>query len=601
MRAFVLFVILSSGMAGASEPPAPVGRKIPEMVLPNPVGNSEWSLAESSRSAKATVIAFLATGCPASSAYAPRLGELHQAYAQKGVTFVAVMSHPSDEPEEIQKFATSTKLPFPALRDADRSVAKKLNITRVPTAILLDAGRTVRYAGRIDDQFAPGVHKAKRSTNELVGAIDEVLSEKEVTVKHAPAAGCLLPTDASAKVPSTITYHSHIAAILQNKCQSCHRPGQVGPFSLTSYRQAKAWSDMIREVVSDGTMPPWHADAPKGHFLNDRRLSDADQKTLIAWIDGGCVEGDPKAAPPKADFVDGWRLPRQPDQVIRMNREVKVPASYLGGLAGMPYQYITVGEPFKEDRWVEAVEVRPQYREAIHHIIAFVIPPGKRPEQALSDDHFGRLMLAAYVPGDQPVIYPTGTAKLIPQGSTLLFEMHYTPNGTAGVDRSAIGLIFAKERPQYRAESIDITNHRFSIPPGAENHEVKSQKTFTRETMIVSFSPHMHVRGKAFQYELVTKNADGTEKRETVCRVPKYDFNWQTTYIPAKPITAPAGSRLECTAWFDNSTKNPFNPDPKKRVRWGEQTWEEMMIGFIETVEKTDPSERTSNNRGKDD
>jgi thiol-disulfide isomerase/thioredoxin len=558
------------------------------MVLPNPADNSEWSLAVSSRSAKATVIAFLASGCPASTAYAPRLGELHKTYAEKGVNFVAVMSHASDESGDIQTFVKSTKLPFPALRDADRAVAKKLNVTRVPTAILLDAGRTVRYAGRIDDQFAPGVHKAKRATNELATAIDELLSEKEVTVKHAPAAGCLLPSEKAEKVPTTITYHSHIAAILQKKCQSCHRPGEVGPFSLTTYRQAKAWSDMIREVVTDGTMPPWHADAPKGHFVNDRRLGDADQKTLIAWIDGGCPEGDPTVAPPKPEFIDGWRLPRKPDQVIAMNREVKVPASFLGGLAGMPYQYITAGEPFPEDRWVEGFEVRPQFREAIHHIIAFVIPPGKRPEQALTDNHFGRLMLGAYVPGDQPAIYPTGTAKLIPQGSTLLFEMHYTPNGTAGVDRSSIGLIFAKEPPRYRAESLDITNHRFSIPPGAENHEVKSQKTFDRETIIVSVSPHMHVRGKAFQYELVTKNSDGTEKRETVCRVPKYDFNWQTTYTPAKPIIAPAGSRLECTAWFD-----------KKRVRWGEQTWEEMMIGFIETVEKTDRNEPTPANRGK--
>jgi peroxiredoxin len=571
----------------ATEPPAPVGRKIADFTLPNTMTGKDWSLAAATRESKATVFVFLATGCPASSAYGPKLNEIHSVFGDQGVTVAAVFSHPTDERADVATFAKAARFTFPVLHDADRALAKKLAVERVPTAILLDASRTVRYAGRIDDQYAPGVQRAKATTKELINAIKELLAEKEVTVKHAPAAGCLLPKDKTAVTTAndSITYHQNIVGILQEKCQSCHRPGEVGPFSLTSYKQAKGWAEMIREVVSDGTMPPWHADAPYGHFSNDRRLSEPDKKTLLAWIDQGCPEGDPKTAPAPKSFVSGWRLEREPDLVIKMNKTISVPASYLGGLAGMPYQYVPAGKPFDEDKWVEAIEVRPDFRQAIHHIIAFVIPPGKRPEEALRDSSFGRHMLASYVPGDQPIIFPPGTAKKLPKGSWLLFEVHYTPNGVAGKDCSSIGLIFAKEPPKHKAESLDITNNKFAIPPGDANHEVRSRYTFPNDVTLLALTPHMHVRGKAFRFELITKDDAGKDVREVLLNVPQYDFNWQSTYIPAESRKIKAGSRVECTAWFDNSAANPFNPDPKKRVRWGNQTWEEMMIGFVEYVE----------------
>ena len=558
-----------------------------DFILTNVSKKAEWSLAEASRDSKATVLVFLATGCPASTAYGPKLVELHNVFGDQGVTFAAIFSHPTDEPTDIATFAKSAGFRFPALHDADRSLAKKLAVERVPTAILLDASRTVRYAGRIDDQFAPGVHRGKATTKELINALKELLAEKEVTVKHVPAAGCLLPIEKSAVEYSgkSITYHNQVVRILQNKCQSCHRPGEVGPFSLTSYKQAKGWAEMMKEVVTEGTMPPWHADAPLGHFSNDRRLSDTDKKTLLAWIDQGCPEGDPKSAPEPKKFITGWRLEREPELVISMNKSIPVPASYLGGLAGMPYQYVPAGLPFDEDKWVQAMEVRPDFRQAIHHIIAFLIPPGIRPEEALADASFGRYLLASFVPGDSPIVFPKGMAKKIPKGSWILFEVHYTPNGVAGNDCSKIGMIFAKEPPKIEAESLDITNHGFAIPSGASNHEVRSQHTFDKPATILSYSPHMHVRGKAFRYELITKDKDGKESSELLLNVPKYDFNWQSSYIPTVPKSVPAGSRIECTAWYDNSANNPFNPNPKKKVYWGNQTWEEMMIGFVEYYE----------------
>jgi hypothetical protein len=346
-----------------------------------------------------------------------------------------------------------------------------------------------------------------------------------------------------------------------------------------SYKQAKAWADMIREVVADSVMPPWHADAPLGHFANDRRLTPDEKKTLLAWIDQGCPEGDPKDAPEPRKFLDGWRLGREPDQVLRMNRAVRVPAQSLLGL-GLPYEYIDVGEPFAEDKWVTDIEVRPEYRAVVHHIIAFVIPPGGSIFDVAGDE-FGRHLLGAYVPGNQPIIGKPGFARKVTKGSRLVFEMHYTPNGKAGSDRSMIGLSYMEGPPQKQVHSEAVFNGRFRIPPGADNYEVQSVHIFPEESTILSLTPHMHLRGKAFRYELVTVGRDGKEQREVLLNVPKYDFNWQASYEFARPRVVPAGAKLVCTAWFDNSAKNPFNPDPSKRVRWGNQTWEEMMIGFV--------------------
>jgi len=265
--------------------------------------------------------------------------------------------------------------------------------------------------------------------------------------------------------------------------------------------------------------------------------------------------------------------------VLKMRTPVDVPAQTL--FKGMPYSYVEAGEPFAEDKWVEGVEVRPEYRAVVHHIIVFVIPPGKTFRNLLDLDNFGQYILGGFVPGDAPIVAPPGTAKLVPKGSQILFEVHYTPNGRPGRDRSMIGLLYAKGPPQRELHSKAITNYKFTIPAGAPNHEVKSAHTFENKATVLGFTPHMHVRGKAFKYELV--NPDGT--REVLLNVPKYDFNWQATYWLAKPRAVPAGSTIECTAWFDNSAKNPVNPDPTTRVRWGQQTWEEMMIGFVEYCE----------------
>jgi thiol-disulfide isomerase/thioredoxin len=540
-----------------------------------------WSLVEKSRGAKATVVLFLGTGCPVSTAYVPRLQELYQRYRKEGVVFVAVNSAADDDAATVARHAKDAGLPFPVLKDDGTTVADRLAAERVPTAVVLDAARTVRYTGRIDDQYTPGVHRPKATTRELGNALDAVLEGREVTVPATAAAGCLISRERRVTAPAgdPVTYHKHAARVIQAKCVECHRAGEAGPFPLTDYKRAKAWAAMIREVVADGVMPPWHADAPPGHFKNDRRLTPAEKKTLLAWIDQGCPEGDPADAPPPPKFLTGWRLGREPDEVLRMAKPVDVPANSLLGL-GMMYQYVRVGEPFAEDKWVTAVEVRPEYRAVVHHIIAFILPPGATLRDIAGPD-FGAHILGAYVPGDQPIIAPPGMARRISKGSQIIFEVHYTPNGVPGKDQSMVGLVYAKGPPEKELYNLSVMNGRFQIPPGAEAHEVQSVHVFPEESTLLLLTPHMHLRGKAFKYELVTVGPNRREQREVILNVPKYDFNWQASYEFAKPMTVPAGAKLICTAVYDNSAKNPVNPDPSKRIRWGRQTWDEMMIGFV--------------------
>jgi len=578
LSCFVGFVIALPVMA--AEPVAPLGTRVAEFGLPDAVSGKNWELGEKTRDAKATVIVFINPSCPVSIAYAPKYAQLQKKYSDKGVVFVLIDSHPTDTAAEIAAHAREQGIPFPILKDDGTKIADRLSVERAPTAYVLDAGKTVRYKGRIDDQHAPMASRPKPTTNELTDAINAVLAGKEVTTPYVAAVGCKLTRERKpVAVGPAVTYTQHVSRILQAKCQDCHRPGEPAPFSLLTYKQAKGWADMIREVVADDVMPPWHADAPRGHFVNDRRLDDEQKKTLLAWVDQGCPEGDPKDAPPARTFIDGWRLTKKPDIVFSMEKSIEIPAQYLYGLAGgMPYQYIPAGEKFKEDTWIEEVEIRPGFRSAIHHVIAYVVPPNKTFYDVAGPD-FGKFMLCAYVPGDAPVIFPAGMAKKVPKGSQILFEMHYTPNGKAGKDQSVIGIVLAKEPPKYVSTSDAVFNEKFLIPPGAANHEVVARQKFAEEVMLTALTPHMHLRGKAFKFELL----DGeTGKTEVLLNVPKYDFNWQVAYILAKPRKIPAKSVITCTAWYDNSDKNPVNPNPKEKIRWGEQTWEEMMIGFVE-------------------
>lgn len=325
---------------------------------------------------------------------------------------------------------------------------------------------------------------------------------------------------------------------------------------------------MIREVVTDGRMPPWHADPHYGKFSNDRRLTEKERKTFLAWIDQGCPKGDDKDLPPARTYVEGWTIGK-PDAILTMEKPFTVPANAPKG--GVPYQHIVVPTHFKEDVWVQAAEARPGNRAVVHHVLAFIQDPAKPP--ANPDD----MVLVGHAPGDLPLILPPGVAMRIPKGANLIFQMHYTANGVEQSDRSSVGLIFAKQPPKHIAHTRTVNNLKLVIPPGAANHKVQSSFTFPKEAVILSLMPHMHLRGKSFQYVIIYPDGHS----EIALSVPRYDFNWQSTYRLSSPLRVPAGTRIECTGIFDNSANNPNNPDPTQEVRWGDQTWEEMMIGFV--------------------
>ena len=572
----VLFLVVTVVAAGSwldgesQRPPSPcLGRTVAPFTLLEAAGGKPWSLAEQ-QGPKATVILFLGTSCPINNAYLPRVKQLAATYGPRGVAFVGINSNHGDSAAEIAEHAKEHGLPFPVLRDEACKVADQFGIQRNPEVVVLDAQRVVRYHGRIDDQFGIGYKRPAPLRADLEEALKDLFASRPVRVPSTPVEGCLLGRPVKPAAQATVTYHRDVASILQKHCQDCHRPGEVGPMPLLTYEDAANWAGMIAEVVKDRRMPPWHADPAIGHFRNDRRLSPKEYETLLAWIDQGCPEGDPKTGPTPRTFVDGWRIGK-PDAIFSMPHPFIVPARARGGV---PYQYFIAETNFKEDRWVVAAEARPGSRAVVHHIIVYVRQRGMR-ERA---DGIGDGFLVAYAPGDLPLLLPKGFGKKIPKGSFMYFQMHYTPNGVETPDLSSVGLVFAKEKPKHEVRTRSIANPRFEIPPGAAAHRVDSSTVFRKPAMLLSMSPHMHLRGKSFEYRVVFP--DG--RKETLLSVPNYDFEWQTNYMLAKPLFLPAGTRIECTAYFDNSSKNKNNPDPTKPVRWGDQTWEEMMIGFID-------------------
>jgi hypothetical protein len=388
-------------------------------------------------------------------------------------------------------------------------------------------------------------------------------------------ASLMLASTAGTASNSTVTFTKDVAPILYNRCIECHRSGEIAPMSLMTYQEVRPWARSIRERVVERSMPPWSADPHYGKFSNDPSLSQREIDTIVSWVGAGAPKGDDKDMPPAPKFTEGWTIGK-PDVVLSMKEEYAIPAD-----GTIPYLYFTIPTNFKEDRWIQAMEIRPGNRSVVHHVIAFTQEAGAGrigdPQSAGGEAQRGRGQLGGITPNKTGVVFAPGTARLIKAGSSIVFQMHYTTNGDATRDRTSIGLIFSKDPPTKTITTGNALNGRFAIPPGADNYEVRSSTTLKEDVHINSFMPHMHFRGKDFTYTAVYP--DG--RSEILLKVPKYDFNWQLTYVLKEPIALPKGTRLDCLAHFDNSTKNRYNPDPTKEVRWGDQTWEEMMIGWF--------------------
>jgi hypothetical protein len=398
------------------------------------------------------------------------------------------------------------------------------------------------------------------------------------------------PPSAGAREPAP-TFYKDVLPILENHCQSCHRTGEVAPMSLLTYEQTRPWATAISHAVEMKMMPPWFADPRYGHFANDVSLTPQEITTISAWTAAGAPEGDARDALAPRKWAVGWNIP-QPDLVVRMPRAVDIPAS-----GEMAYTYEIVPTHFAEDRWVQMSEFRPGSPAHVHHAVVYIRPPDSEwlrhapvgapftastlrdPVERREAHETTSDLLLVYAPGSSPERWPDGMAKFVPAGSDLVLQMHYTTNGSTDEDQTSIGLVFAKAPPRQRVITLQLNNHALIIPPGADDFRVEVQGTLPNDATLLSLFPHMHLRGKRFEYDIV--HDDGSV--EVLLRV-NYHFHWQLSYRLAEPRVLKAGTRLQAIAWYDNSKDNPHNPDPEKTVMWGDQTSDEMMVGFFDVA-----------------
>jgi len=525
---------------------------------------------------KGLVLIMTSATCPVSKRYLPSVAKLAQELKEKGLGLVLVNALSSEKPEDIRAQLGAAGITAPYLHDTDKKLSVALGARTTTEVFLLDPALTLVYRGALDDQYGVNYNLDGPRHPYLRNAVAAMIRGEKPAVQATAAPGCELelPVSSDEAKPSTVTYHRDVARILQQNCVSCHRDGGIAPFALDDLDDVRDRAKVIKRVVSEGTMPPWFAaiekDAAKNPWANDCSLSARDKADLFAWLDSRDRPlGDVADAPAKRSYPAEWSI-GTPDLIIPLSRAYDIKADGF-----MPYANDIVETQLKEDRWVSAYEIIPSERDVVHHVIVRVHEKGSEVRKA---DEGREGYWAVYVPGNGSCVYPEGFARKIPAGAKVSFQVHYTPSGKAKTERMKMGLVFAKMPPTHEVRTAPLANPRLSIPPGAARHVETHTQRVPFDMPIMGFMPHMHTRGAAFKYEVTYE--DG--KAETLLDIPRYDFNWQLRYEYKRPKLIPQGSALKITAVFDNSTGNRANPDPTKLVRWGSQTVDEMMIGYIE-------------------
>ena len=550
-----------------------IGRMVEDLALKTLEGSSIKLSAAGGENG--LVIALFSSSCPISGKLAPETVRLENDLKEQGVKVLLVNAPPVQKPEEIAKFIADRGLKSQVALDAEGRLAQALAATTTTEVFLLDAARTLVYRGALNDQYGLGYTKDQPQHHYLRNAVAAMLRGEPAEIAATSAPGCALDLPAQMAVTATnVTYHRDIARIMQTNCVECHHEGGVGPFALDSHDAVIEHAGMIRKQVERGAMPPWFAAPLEGlkhsPWANDRSLSERDRADLLAWLASDRPLGDVADAPKPRQFPGEWSIGK-PDAVIAAARPISVKAE-----GTMPYQHVTVVTDFPEDRWVRGYEILPSERQVVHHVIVSVFEKGRKVRRGGEEGSEG--YWAAYVPGNTKRVYPEGFARKLPAGATVSFQIHYTPNGRKVEDTMRMGLLFAKEPPKYVVHTTALPNARINIPAGAADHVETAQRKLPTDVNAMAWMAHMHVRGKAFKFEAV--HPDG--RRETLLDIPRYDFNWQLRYDYATPHFLPRGTTIKVTAVFDNSAGNPANPDPTKNVRWGQQTYDEMMIGYME-------------------
>lgn len=576
---------------------AKLAKAIDAVTLPAADGTS-WSLA-SLRGKEAVVAVFLSFECPVSNNYTSLLADMARTYASRGVAFVGFCANDDLDAAAVARQARDYQLPFPVFADPRHVAADAFKADVTPEAFVLDRHGILRYRGRIDDGYAARLKKNLHITrHDLRQALDEVLAGKPVSTPATAAIGCPLTRDRVLRKEGAVTYHRDVLPILQANCQTCHRPGAVGPFALMSYRQAVTWASDIKEYTQSRQMPPWKPTEGLP-FHNERKLSDREIATLAAWVDGGTPEGDPKDAPAPVRFTDGWQL-GEPDLVLTTNADFQV------GPSGKDlFRCFVLPTNLTEDRYVTAVEVRPSNPRVVHHALLFIDTTGqgrkleeKEQARSLADTDLDRGPgysvamgagflpqggLSGWAPGTMARHLPEGTGYFLPRGSDVVMQVHYHRNGRVERDRTSIGLYFARKPVQTRFQSLVLPgggrlSMLLTIPAGKADHRVQGTIWVDQDCTLHTVMPHMHMVGKRIKVTMTPP--DGLP--QTLVAIDAWDYNWQETYLLREPLRVKAGTRFDVEAIYDNSAANPSNPNsPPRLVRFGQQTTDEMCFVFL--------------------
>jgi peroxiredoxin/mono/diheme cytochrome c family protein len=590
--ALALIAVFVAPLRADSEPAdAKLGKKIDNIIFTDAAGKT--TALHDLKDKKAIVVVFLSFDCPVSNSYAPVLTDLHKTYGSKGVAFIGVCPS-DDDPAQVAKHAEEFKLPFGMFKDSGRA-ADALKAEYTPEAFLLEGGHfTLRYRGRIDDTWEARLKKRGTTTrHDLRQALDELLAGKEISVPTTKPIGCPLLRESTAKPTGTVTYYRDVVPILQQNCQGCHRPGEVGPFSLMSYKQAVRWATDIKEYTQDRRMPPWKPSAGLS-FRDERKLNDKDIATLAAWVDGGTPEGDTKDAPPPRQFTQGWQLGK-PDLVLT------VPAEFqLGGAGRDLFRCFVLPTGLDEEKSVVAIEVRPGNPRVVHHALVFLDNGGHgrqleqaEKERVKKDDEqdagpgYSVSMgvgfvpsggMGGWAPGQVTRRLPSDTAYHMARGSDVVLQVHYHRDGRAEKDRTQIGLYFAEKPAAKRFQSVVVPGRFLLIPAGDADYAVKGSVWVDQDCDLHSVMPHMHLLGKSIQVTMTPPRGEP----QALVAIKEWDYNWQETYFFKETVRVKAGTRFDIEAHYDNSDKNPRNPfHPPRMVKFGEQTTDEMCFGFL--------------------
>jgi AhpC/TSA family len=523
------------------------------------------------RKYKATVVFMYKVGYPLSQKYSPTIQTIAKNFAHANVGFLIVNAG-IDSPEVFKAALVDYGLTLRSIPDG-REWTTALGARASTDTFVLDSSQTLVARGPIDDQHRLGYSLPQPQHHFLLDALTAVLAEAVVI---APAwlgpvgPGSAVEASAAPVEAPKPTYHNRISRIIQTQCQSCHRPGGGTPFSLMTYQETRRQMRKIAAVLEEGAMPPWFANPHVGEWENDARLTDRDRNSFLEWIAEGGPEGEASEGPKPIQWTTGWKI-GQPDHIVPVPNTYPIPAAGV-----IPYQYVVVPTGLREDKWVEKVEIHPSDPSVVHHILIFLVYPPGHPKQV--DPRRGvHGFFAGYVPGQSHQILSKGLGLFLPKEAHLLFQIHYQPNGKPTRDRPSVGLVFSKKKPDFEVQMGAAADLQFQIPPQVANFSVSAEAALMKPSRILSFFPHMHLRGKAFQIEAIFPN--GT--RKIILDVPKFVFDWQLEYRLRTPLDVPAGTRLVATGLFDNSANNPANPNPNVAVGFGEPTDAEMMIGYF--------------------